>query len=460
MMTRLTTLAALTLVATASIAQAQWNPANGQWGKTDPADLRVMTWNIEDGVVSTSTRKSQASLSDWDGIARIIAGLKPDILIIQEAGDRSGNGSGSGVDSVTQLERAFEQLIEGGTDEFNANAVIQNYIQKYDPTYDLPYKFVSTVTDGFNRNVILSRFPFADLNGDCIAERAAFFHLPDGPAFGNGGIRGFATAEVDLPDDVYAHDIVIGNSHLKSGGSTSDRNDRQEAAENIAAYIRNLFDGRLSGTPDPLGVVTGPDAAKILADGTPVVWGGDWNEDHTSNSFPGAPETMVQNILLGGTDGTDRDGTDSTFDSAREPFTNARGTLGSSKLDYIAYQDSQVAGIRREFVFNSGASGISVANLPPEVRGYIPTGTLASAFAADHRPVVVDFILETVQPGETSCDRIDMAAPFGQLTFGDISAYLSAFSASCLSADLVAPFGQFTFGDISTFIARYSTGCP
>ncbi len=457
---RTRTPAALALLACAPIAAAQWDPANGDWGKSDPDDLRVMTWNIEDGVTSCSNRKSQVTSSDWDGIARIIAGLKPDILIIQEAGDRSANGCGSGVDSVAQLERTFEQLIEGGTDEFKGGATIANFVQKYAPGYDLPYKFASTNTDGFNRNIILSRYPFADLNGDCIATKSDFFILPDGPALGNGGIRGFATAEIDLPDNQYAHDVVVGNSHLKAGGSSSDVTERREAAENIAAYIRNFYDGRLTGTPDPINVVAAIDATRILVEGTPVIWGGDWNEDHLSNGFPGAPETMVQNATLGGTDGTDRDGTDATFDSAREPISNSRNTRGGSKLDYLAWQDSQVTAVRRQFIFNSSASGISVNNLPPEVQGYLPAGTLASVFAADHYPVVVDFVLETVNTGETSCDRVDLAAPFGQLTFADISAFLAGFSGQCAAADLADPSGVYTFADISEFLARYTTGCP
>jgi hypothetical protein len=58
------------------------------------------------------------------------------------------------------------------------------------------------------------------------------------------------------------------------------------------------------------------------------------------------------------------------------------------------------------------------------------------------------------------CSPADLAAPFGQLTFGDISAFLAAFDAQDPAADLASPFGQFTFGDISAFLAAFSTGCP
>jgi hypothetical protein len=62
--------------------------------------------------------------------------------------------------------------------------------------------------------------------------------------------------------------------------------------------------------------------------------------------------------------------------------------------------------------------------------------------------------------GSSGCNPADLAEPFGQLTFGDISAFLGAFSANDPSADLAAPFGQFTFGDISAFLGAFSAGCP
>lgn len=54
----------------------------------------------------------------------------------------------------------------------------------------------------------------------------------------------------------------------------------------------------------------------------------------------------------------------------------------------------------------------------------------------------------------------DLAAPFGELTFADISAFLVAFTNQDRAADLAAPFGQYTFADISAFLAAFSAGCP
>lgn len=54
----------------------------------------------------------------------------------------------------------------------------------------------------------------------------------------------------------------------------------------------------------------------------------------------------------------------------------------------------------------------------------------------------------------------DLVAPFGQLTFADIAAFLVAFNASDPAADLAEPFGAFTFADINAFLGAFAAGCP
>ncbi len=61
--------------------------------------------------------------------------------------------------------------------------------------------------------------------------------------------------------------------------------------------------------------------------------------------------------------------------------------------------------------------------------------------------------------GPTGCNGADLAAPLGQLTFADITAFLGAFNALDPAADLAAPFGSFTFADIGAFLAAFSSGC-
>ncbi|GMV25055.1 MAG: hypothetical protein AMXMBFR58_10860 [Phycisphaerae bacterium] len=382
---------AMIVAVCAGQAAAQWNPVAGQWGKTDPNDVRIMTWNIQDAICRTNLKTED--LNDWAAIARIIATLKPDVLLLQECGDNSGQGTGSGVDSTTQLTTVVNYLFDGGNDSFRSNAPITAWVKKYDPNYDLNHVYVSTVTDNFNRNVVVSRWPFADLNGDAVATISNFVIDPDlyAPG-GSGGIRGMIWAEIDLPNATYAGNLVAGTAHLKSGGASGDLAERLAAGKNIAYYIDYLFNGGGGSTPDPRNRIYDAGATSILSSTTPAVWGGDFNEDENSNGRDGPARWMTAAEFLAGSDGTDRDRSDSTYDDARDPFTNNRSTQSSSKLDYLCWQDS-VATLRRAFIFNSGTIAGGGGTFPPECIGFTGSPALVSSSASDHRPVIIDLIL-------------------------------------------------------------------
>ena len=213
---------AMTSLLLAAPALAQWNPPAAQWGKVDARDVRVMSWNVQDALCSTNDKVEGAN--NWTACARTLAALRPDIVFLSECADNSGNGTGSGVDSVANLTAVIDDFLHGGTDSFQGNIAVTSWVQKYAPGYDLPYVYVSGSSDGFNRNVVLSRYPFADRNGDGQSR------MQDIPAVtasawapgGNGGVRGFLFTEIDLPDAQYAGDLVFGGAHLKAG-STSRR---------------------------------------------------------------------------------------------------------------------------------------------------------------------------------------------------------------------------------------------
>ncbi len=81
--------------------------------------------------------------------------------------------------------------------------------------------------------------------------------------------------------------------------------------------------------------------------------------------------------------------------------------------------------------------------------------------AFPHPPAGVEgSAINTIRIFARSCGPADLAAPFGELTFADISAFLAAFTANEPVADLADPLGQFTFADISAFLAAFSAGCP
>lgn len=379
----------------ACTATAQWDPANAQWGKTEPTDIRVMTWNVEDGICRTADKDH--TTNSWAALVRIVAAMQPDILILQEAGDNSGNNTGSGVDSVSNLTTVLDLFFHGGSDPFEGGTVTQ-YVQAYAPGYDLPHIYVSTATDNFNRNVILSRWPFADLNGDGKATIPDFVVGSNATPIsgGSGGIRGYQFAEIDLPNDTYLGDIVVGNGHLKAGGSSSDYDDRLEAAQNIWYYARYFYNGNGTSTPDPENaIISAPNPTSVLNEFTPIIMGGDLNEDEVTNGRRGPASWFAEGPTANdSTTGVDADGTDGIIDASSEFFSGDLDTQGSSKLDHLIWQDS-VAQRRRSFIFQSAE--VPLSSMPPEIDnfGFPPAnnGALTSSFASDHFPIIADFIV-------------------------------------------------------------------
>jgi endonuclease/exonuclease/phosphatase family metal-dependent hydrolase len=396
----------LVAVVSGSPARAEWDPYNGEWGKYNQTDVRIMTWNVQDDIRSGFPNKQEGWYA-WMALARIVAAMQPDVLIMQEVGD---NGCSNCVDSVNTLTNVLDLFFHGGTDPYIAgNPEVTAYVQRYAPDFDMPYVYVSEASDAFNRNVILSRFPFADLNGD---GNAKYYDIPlvifadEYAPSGGGGIRGFMLSEMELPDDFYLGDLVVCNAHLKSGGSGGDKQDRLEASQNTAYVIDYWYNGAGTGTPDPNeNIFDFPAATHILDPYTPVVLGGDWNEDESSNGRRGPALWLSAAAVDGPPDGTDRDRSDATYDSSVDIFTGDDATQSSSKLDYICYQDS-IASLRNQFVFNT--SFIPDGAYPPELADWSFPSSL-SGLASDHKPVIVDLILPRVgdQNGDGDVDLGD-----------------------------------------------------
>ncbi|MAY75955.1 MAG: hypothetical protein CMJ31_14795 [Phycisphaerae bacterium] len=395
------------VLAAAGVAQAQWNPASGQWLKTDANDLRVMTWNVGDNLYAQQPGKTADAFSDWNALVRIVASLEPDVLLLQEAADNNGADPVSTVNTVLNLFRY------GGSDPF-VGGTVTSYIGAFalTPGYNLPYAYVlGGASDGFNRNIILSRYPITDLNGDGVAAADDINVRGDlwAPG-GGGGIRGFSWAEIDLPDGVYAGDVVVGNSHLKAFGDCPSYNDRLAASRNISYFIEYYWNGAGTGMTDPRNQVTFPSSGAVLDDNTPVVIGGDWNNNPyfygTGSCF--GSRNPVEFMIGGDTtagNGPDRDGSDMARDFGFVPGSNGNSdanrdgtisgdetTQSGSKLDFLAWQDS-IATARRSFVFNSASTSFPL----PQPLASGPRPGSMSGIASDHRPVIVDLILPAQQ---------------------------------------------------------------
>jgi endonuclease/exonuclease/phosphatase family metal-dependent hydrolase len=442
---------AVLLACFATLSSAQWDPENGDWGKEDARDIRVMTWNVQDGICRTNPKDD--AFNSWNALVRIVASLQPDVLILQECADNSGNGTGNGADSVAQLELVADMFVNGGSDTF-LGGTVGSYIKKFVTGYDLPYVFVSTNTDNFNRNMILSRYPIEDLNGGG-ATLSNFVLIPDAyQSGGSGGIRGYQFAEINLPDADFAGDLVVGNAHLKAGGSSSDFDQRETAARNTAYYIDYYYNGAGTGVSDPNSKVILPNTGTILDDNTPVIWGGDLNQNPSSSS-PNSWLARAEN--LGGTDGTDRDRSDSMFSNASQPISGDTSTQGSSsRLDYIIWQDS-IATMRRQFIFRSTGSGMNSSKIPEPARSYPINPNAISGIASDHRPVVVDFILPAA--ANDPCPAPPDYNDDDVLNFFDVSAFLNLFTQGDLDADVTGD-GLLNFFDVSGFLNAFQQGCP
>ena len=431
-------------------AAAQWDPDNAQWGKVAPEDVRAMTWNVHDTLCSSNAKVE--GLNDWTACARIVAALRPDVLILQECGDNDGNGTGSGGDSVPDLLATIQLFFLGGTDPFNGGPVTA-YVQKYAPGYNLPFRFVSGETDGYNRNVVLSRFPLGDLNGD---GQSAYSDIPTvspdayAPG-GDGGLRGFQLVEINLPGATYAGDLVVGNGHLKAGSGGSDHDQRVVAARNVAYVIDYWYNGAGTGVPDPNGrIADDPPATAILGDDTPLVFGGDLNEEEGSSWPKGPAGWLARAQVTGGSDGTDRDRSDSTIDSAQHYFSGDPDTIGNVKFDYLLWQDS-IAVQRLSFVFDT--DGTPAYALPPEITGFPDPGA-ASAWASDHLPVIVDAILPLTCTSPTNyCIGAPNSTGNGALILSTGSTSVSANGFSLVVQNAVpSQFGLFYYGPEQTQI--------
>ncbi len=452
---RITMCAALAVawgVASGLAGEPCFDPAAAQWGKSHTSDIRVVTLNVQDGLRTTANKTE--NFNSWTGLARSVAALRPDVLLLQETGDTLVFG---GVDSVNELNTVIDIFFRGGADPFLGGQVT-SYVQKYAPGYDLPYVFVSSETDTFNRNIIVSRFPAMDLNCDnrSVYNDIPSVTIPNAYAVGgDGGIRGFALVELDLPDDMYRGDLVVGNAHFKAGGSASDLDQRLRAAKNVAYVLDYWYHGAGGDTPDPVGAIFDfPRADCVLDEQTPFIIGGDWNEDELTNGRRGPAEWLTQaqfSNTQGGTDGTDKDRTDAVYDAAVHPFSGERATHPGSgrKLDYLGWQDS-TATARRTFIFNT--TGTPIGALPPEFAGLLFPGG-GSGLASDHRPVVADFILPLFHDGDGD----------GEIGLDDFSLFDQCVQVGS-AAGTCAPFdfdddhlvGLLDFGH---FMVRFGGGC-
>jgi subtilisin family serine protease len=149
-------------------------------------------------------------------------------------------------------------------------------------------------------------------------------------------------------------------------------------------------------------------------------------------------------------------------------FTPAYLRFDAWKDTEIASDDSitvEVFLINNTWTTVATITGSDLSTTPELMQFDLPVG----AWALDNAQVrfTVDaqgtFYLDDVYLGteqlSTGCSVADFAAPFGELNFFDVSAFLSAYNAQDTSADINGD-GSFNFFDVSEYLTQYSVGCP
>ncbi len=146
------------------------------------------------------------------------------------------------------------------------------------------------------------------------------------------------------------------------------------------------------------------------------------------------------NVSFAGTDNTDPEPDEfNTFAGNSAPV----GSAIDHAMPFNAGADSDI-----DATFNcwNGDDPLDV------VHSFFNDSTLALVYTDPEAPC-------TDSPG-APCNPADLAQPFGQLTFADISTFLTAFTTQSPLADLAPPTNTFSFADISTFLTTFNAGCP
>ena len=110
-------------------------------------------------------------------------------------------------------------------------------------------------------------------------------------------------------------------------------------------------------------------------------------------------------------------------------------------------------------------TGSDLATTPEFIQYDLPIYTWAFDDAQVRFKVSSDglFFLDDVYMGteelSAGCSDADLAEPFGELNFFDVSAFLSAYNAQEPGADINGD-GEYNFFDVSSFLTEFNAGCP
>ncbi len=246
----------------------------------------------------------------------------------------------------------------------------------------------------------------------------AYVVAPDGTVTPNGQYPtgGAYALGIELtPDGRYLY---------AAGGISSGR-------DKVSGFVVNQSDGTLALAPGSPFISPGNSPARMTASADSAVLYVGHGTDATCRSFLIDNETGALTSTGFGFD------------------VGLQGTLGGLAalpgLLLISDESTAIDGVRGVYSFDAdtGTGGFTpITPSPVNTEGITPESVAAW------------------DPPAGGCNGADLAEPFGQLDFSDVSAFLVAFGANDASADLAPPMGQWDFSDVLAFLDLFGSGCP
>ncbi len=364
-----------------------------------PTDVRLLDFNVNWDSIFPDNDPQNHPFREYNKRAefiRIVTAMAPDIVCLQEINDAR---------NPQQIASLLDQIVPiGGGQVWKAHKG--------------------------SDNVIASKYPLSLLRTDTVPTTN----------------RGQAMALIDLPDDVYATDLYLMNAHFKASGGNSNIQRRQQHADAIVNWIRDIR--------APGGLIT-------LAAGTPVMVLGDLNAYDTDPAYH-VTTLVTGDIVDESTYGADLppdwDNTSMTdalpihngAGSATYTWRDDTGGFNPGALDRVIYSDSAMS-IGNRFVLDTTtmtALQLSVAGLQAD-----DVALDAGVGLFDHYPIVVDLRFEMAPSldGDVTLD--------GLVDGADIELFVSMATGGPESANTTriahADFngnGAIDLGDIADFV--------
>ncbi len=301
--------------------------------------IRIMHYNVNwDAIFPLDTSKDHKWKSHDKSaeFKRVLAAVKPDIVSIQEINwDRNPQEVGDILDEVLPLPNGKKWQVHSATD-----------------------------------CVIGSRYNLTMKAGDTVPKTN----------------RGHAAALIDLPDKTCKKDLYMISAHFKSAGKPKDIKRRQQHADAIISWVRDIKEQ--GGNID-------------LPKNTPVVILGDFNVYDTD------PHHHLTTLITGDIEDEKTYGPDIAPDwdstDLRDalPVHNGKGNLtytwrndtdrfNPGPLDRIIYTDSVMV-VNNSFVLNTASMTSDELTATDLQAGDVALELDKGLF--DHLPVVIDFVL-------------------------------------------------------------------